>query len=387
MRIVLTILLSCACIGVFPWVASGQLTPPTRARVVPATEAAVPAATSEAARSDKEEPKGKEQAESGDSPPAPRRPAPPPLDPRYVRLHLLDGSVIAGNLSITALPVDTPFGKLSVPIASIRSFVPGLKSHPQLMAEVEKLIEDLGSDDFKTREAAHRELSQRGRTIRRMLESRSDDGSAERRRHLQQLVRELEEQAEVGGDDESATRPLEWIADDTIETQQFTMVGTITTKEFQIESKYGPLTVKLADVVRGEREVAGRDAYRKVVQVLGNNLVQRGFKATGIRVEAGDRITFKASGQVMMTPWGGGQVSTPDGSPQYGWLVPNEIPGGSLVAKIGENGKVQKVGSRATIVAKSSGILHLAMAMAAEYSQEGYQFPGQYEVTVKVEPQ
>ena len=66
--------------------------------------------------------------------------------------------------------VDTDYGKLLIPIASIRSFVPGLKSHPQLAAEINKQIEDLGSEDFKAREQAHRDLAQRARSVAEALD-------------------------------------------------------------------------------------------------------------------------------------------------------------------------------------------------------------------------
>jgi len=314
-----------------------------------------------------------------------RRPPSPPQDPRFIRLHMLDGSVIAGRLSIMELPVDTDYGKLSIPIASIRSFVPGLSSHPQLEAEIEKQIDELGSEDFKAREQAHRDLAQRGIAIKRILEQHVDEASAEQRRHLQALLKELEEQ-DSSSDDENSEQRQPWIAEDTIVTQRFTVVGRITRPEFQIESKYGPLTVKLLDVTRGEREVGGRDSIRKSVTVLGNQLAQRGFKSSSVRVEAGDRVTIRAQGNVVMTPWGGGQMSTPDGGQHYGWYVPNEIHGGTLIVRIGDGGKVQKAGSRSSFVAKTTGILQFAIAMAPEYSQEGYQFPGQYEVTVKVDP-
>lgn len=342
-----------------------------------------PAATKPAEKAE-EKPKTATGEEPEEAAP-PRRPPAPPPDPRFIRLHMLDGSVIAGKLSITELPVETDYGTLSVPIASIRSFVPGLKSHPQLEAEIAKQIEELGSEDFKAREQAHRDLAQRGVAIKRILEQHVDDASAEQRRHLQQLLKELDE-SDSSSEEEGAESRQPWIADDTIVTQRFTIVGRITRPDFQVDSKYGPLTVKLLDVTRGEREVAGRDSVRKNVTVPGNQLAGRGFKTSGIRVEAGDRVTIRAQGSVVMTPWGGGQVSTPDGGQNYGWYIPNEIHGGALVVRIGDGGKVQKAGSRSSFVAKSSGVLHFAVAMAPEYSQEGYQFPGQYEVSVKVDP-
>src|SRR5690348_13427302 len=44
------------------------------------------------------------------------RSAAPQLGPRHIRLHLLDGSVISGDLSVGEISVNTAFGKLVVPI-------------------------------------------------------------------------------------------------------------------------------------------------------------------------------------------------------------------------------------------------------------------------------
>src|SRR6266478_4270345 len=50
------------------------------------------------------------------------RAAAAPLGPRHIRLHLLDGSLISGDLSVSEISVDTAFGKLVVPIDRVRSF-------------------------------------------------------------------------------------------------------------------------------------------------------------------------------------------------------------------------------------------------------------------------
>ncbi len=124
---------------------------------------------------------------------------------------------------------------------------------------------------------------------------------------------------------------------------------------------------------------------RKSVQVPGDNLVQRSFKNSGIKVEAGDKITLKADGSIIMSPWGGEQTSSPEGGANFGWYIPNQIYGGALVAKIGDKGAVFKVGSKHSFVAKSSGTLQFAVAMQHQYSQQGYSYPGNYNVRVTVE--
>jgi hypothetical protein len=316
----------------------------------------------------------------------PRKP-PVQLGPRHIRLHLLDGSVISGDLSVNEITVETSFGDLIVPIARIQSFSPGLDSYPKVIAEIEELIKNLGSDDYKTREQAHKDLAAMGIKIQKELERFANDENAEIKRHVGEILKELEEQneeAEDFDDEGGVERP--WIRLDTVVTSDFTVVGKVTPKQFEITSKYGPLVVQLADVQKGERETGARESFRRSVTVEGTNIAQRSFKSTGVRVQAGDKISLRADGNVIMSPWGSNAATGPDGAPNYGWYVANQIPGGALVARIGEKGQVFKVGRQSTFVAKGSGVLQLAIGIQPEYANEGYSYPGQYNVKLKVEP-
>lgn len=308
------------------------------------------------------------------------------LGPKHIRLHLLDGSVISGDLSVTEIEVDTSFGKLVVPIEKIRSFTPGLDSNPKQLAALEALINNLSSDDYKTREQAHKDLAAMGPKIRSELERYTNSENAEIKRHVTEILKEFEEAAEEAGDDEEGAEEQPWVRLDTVVTTDFTVVGKVSPPEFTIQSKYGPLTIQLADVQMAAREQAAKESLRKTVTVDGNSLAQRGFKSSGIRVEAGDKISLRADGNVVMSPWGSNAVTGPDGAPNYGWYIPNQIAGGALVARIGDKGTVFKVGRQTTFVAKSAGILQLAIGMQPEYANPGYQFPGQYTVKLKVDP-
>ena len=317
----------------------------------------------------------------------PRKPV-ADLGPKYIRLNLLDGSVISGDLSVSEITVETPFGNLVVPIDRIKSFTPGLDSYPKVLADLDALIKNLGSDDYQTREQAHKDLAAMGIKIRRELDRFVNDENAEIKRHVGEIIKEIEEQnQEVDGFDEEGgggTQP--WIRLDTVVTSDFTVVGKVTPKQFEIASKYGPLTVQLADVQKGERDTGTRESLRKSMTVEGTNIAQRSFKSTGIRLQAGDKVTVRADGNVIMSPWGSNAATGPDGAPNYGWYVANQIPGGALVGRIGDKGQVFKVGRQSTFTAKSAGVLQLAIGIQPEYANEGYQYPGQYNVKLKVEP-
>lgn len=309
----------------------------------------------------------------------------PPINPRQIRLHLMDGSVIAGELSVDQITVQTAFGDLTVPVAKIVRFNPGLDSYPELSAQVLGQIERLGSDDYAAREQAHKDLLGWGLKVRKELERFSTDANTERKRHVSEILKEMDELEQDQDEfDEQADRP--WIRQDSIVTTEFTIVGRIAQDSFKITSKYGPLAVNLSDVQMADRALGHKAAVQKSLSVEGTNLVQRSFKSSGIRVEKGDEVTVRADGQVVMSPWGTDHLSTPDGGQTYGWYLPNEIPGGALVARIGSKGKVFKVGSRSKFTATSAGVIEFAVAMQPDYAGEGYNFPGEYKVRIKVQP-
>ena len=312
----------------------------------------------------------------------PRAPA-EPVDPEIIRLHLLDGSIVTGKLSVKEILVDTQFGKLTIPVTNIVSFRPGLDSFPDLSKQINDLITALAANDYNEREAAQKELIKMGSPIRKLLEARQkSDDDAERNRRIKVIIEGFEEAA-AGGDDEEGA-PTEWIQLDTIVTTDFTVVGKIVQKKFGISSKFGELTVNLGDVRRGERNVGSKEDIRRSIPVDGSMIAQRSFKNTKIRVEVGDRVTLTADGTITMTPWGSNAMSTPEGSPNYGWYQGNEIASGALVGRVGESGPIFKVGTKNTFVAKKAGILFLAIGMNPSYANQS--FPGKYEVKVRVQP-
>lgn len=315
----------------------------------------------------------------------PRTPA-VQLGPKFMRLHLQDGSVISGDLTVTEIAVDTQFGKLVVPIDKIRSFAPGLDSNTKLDEQIQTLIKTLSSDDYKTREQAHKDLAAMGRIVQKELEKYAADENAEVKRHVTEILKELEEAAAEAEDTEGASANMPLPRLDTVVTTDFTVLGRVEPAQFEIQSKYGPLTIQLADIARGERDIGERESLRRSLSINAANLAQRGFKSTGIRVQAGDKVTINAEGSIVMSPWGNNAQSGPDGMQNYGWYIPGQIPGGALCARIGDKDTVFKVGSKNTFVAKKSGILQLAIGMQGEYANEGYQFPGEYKVKVKVDP-
>ncbi len=308
-----------------------------------------------------------------------------PTNPRDIRLHLWDGNVITGELGIEQVTVKTEFGELQVPVEKIVSFRPGLESFPQLRERIEKFVDDLGSDDYKTRETAHKGLVAMGMQLRREIYRFEDGGNAERKRHLDEIRKEVESMVEDLNEESELEDDanVELIQGDSIATRDFVIVGKIVQGSFEVSSKYGPLTVQLGDVKFADRQQASNVQRRSTLSVAGKNYVHANPKSTGIRLNRGDRVSIRAEGQIAMSPWGGQASASPDGNAQYGNF--NGHGGGTLLALIGDDDKYIKVGSKATFTASKAGLLKLGVAMQAEYCNDSYQFPGGYKVKITVE--
>lgn len=326
------------------------------------------------------QPNGRRPANS--SPPAGEAATDKPLPADFIKLYLMDGSVIAGRLSMKEIGVETEFGNLSVPVESIKSLTPGLQSHPALAKQVSGLIADLGSGNYNDREKAQQALIKMGPSVRSELERYQSDNDVERRNRVKAILTEFDQLADdFDAVDETDAAPS-MRQGDTIVTTAFTIVGKIVPQSFAIKSPYGELNVKLADIRKGERASDEEEDIRKSFTVDGSHLATRGALNTGIRIQRGDTVTVSADGTITMTPWGNNAITTPDGAQNYGWFIPGQIPSGALVGKIG-NDSFTKFGSKTTFTAARSGVLQLAIGMQASHAQN--QFPGKYNVKVRVQ--
>lgn len=309
--------------------------------------------------------------------------AAPPADRRAVRVYLMEGSVVSGVLSVDALTVRTEFGVLEIPVDHVESFTPGLASHPQLQKRIGRLIQQLGSNDATERDQAQRELTDFGPAIRSQIASFREDEDAERKSRIERILEEVDNQDE----DEpalAAGRQPSLIAEDTVETDRFTVVGTISPESFAIETPFGPLNVALRDIRYVSRESEGKPERRTKLLVDATSLPQSGLKDTGVRLERGDRLVVASSGQIVM-PWGNNIASGPDGAGQNVPFYTANIASGALIGRIGR-GEEFLIGSRFDDTVKASGPLFLGVAMNAQFANQGYSFPGNYDIRIRVNP-
>lgn len=308
------------------------------------------------------------------------------LPEKFVRFHMWDGSIVGGEVQMDTISVRTEFGQLEIPVEDIQRFYPGLKSFPDLASKIEKLVEDLGDKDFDIREKAKRDLLAMGIQIRNELDRFDDGGSAERKKRIMEIKKEINDELDSREENDLANdllnQPL--IRGDKIDTPLFSIVGKIQQEEFVLTSKFGELKVKLADVRMADRAFTNTpEVLKKKCEVDGQAFFQKNTHSTRIRLNKGDKVSINADGIVQWTNWS--SSSTPDGLSSQGKY--RNIRGGTLCARVGANGEIIKIGSKGKFVAKRSGVLFLAIAMQDSYANNSsYRWVGKYKARVEVKP-
>ncbi|MGC9357773.1 MAG: hypothetical protein ACP5GX_07900 [Anaerolineae bacterium] len=104
----------------------------------------------------------------------------------------------------------------------------------------------------------------------------------------------------------------------------------------------------------------------------------RDWQSIGVQVDPGDRIYIRAQGRWLYTPE---EYHGPEGHREY--RAPNtypipSIPGGILLMRVGEKGRIFPVGRGGTFVAEQSGKIYFRINDDILSDNEGY-------VTVEVE--
>ncbi len=313
------------------------------------------------------------------------RPVPKILLPeKYVRFHMWDGSIVGGEVQMDSISVRTEFGLLQIPIREIDRFYPGLNSFPDLNSKIEKLIAGLGDKNFDIREKSHRELAAMGVQIRNEMDRFVDGGSAERKKRIAEIKKEIDEEIDSMEEDDIDPLQRSLIRGDQIETPNFSIVGKIEQSEFILSSKFGELRVMLGDVRMADRSFNKTpESIKKKFEVGSNAFLQKAPVSTRIRVKKGDKISIRADGVVKWTNWS--TSSGPNGLTNQGKY--QNINSGTLIARVGASGKPIKVGEKANFVAEKPGILYLAIAMQDSYtSNSGYRWVGNYNARVEIKP-
>jgi len=301
------------------------------------------------------------------------QPGPSPKDAaRLAEVRFSDGSVVRMTVLQETLDFQTKYGKLTIPITDIRRIEMGLHLPEGLQQTIDQSIRLLSSDGYKQREDATKELMQAGHWAMPALQKASNSPELEVAKRAQLLVQKITEKA--------APEFLKLKAEDTVQTQDFQIVGRITTHAVKAHSPlFGDQLLKLSDLrslhLRGQRGEAelSLDAAKH-----GSNSDQ--WFDTGINVDSQLRLVVQSDGQVDLWPQTPGQYM----AHPRGFNTPGKggaYLAGALIGRVGENGRTFLIGERYEGISSEEGRLFLHIVPSPWNNASG----GSYRVRVQTE--
>jgi hypothetical protein len=272
-------------------------------------------------------------------------------------VRFTDESVVRMVIIQEKLDVETKYGKLTVPTADVVKIDFGLHIPPDVEKKILQAIEDLGSENYKTREVAVKDLVGFGPYAYPQVykASKSDQPEVQKRALL--ALEKLKSKY--------AKHNLRTREEDVIVTANFTVVGKITTPTMRAKAEnFGVLDLQMAKL-RGMRSLT--TLTEAEVTIDASKYAQQNvvWMDTNYECRQGMRLVITATGNVNLWPQNGGFICGPSGFDQNGGFGGprggNQYLPGALVGRIGESGPMFYIGDRYDGTINSEGKLYLSI--------------------------
>jgi hypothetical protein len=269
-----------------------------------------------------------------------------------MEVRFTDNSVMKLSIKDDWIAITTPYGKLTIPVVDIQRIDVGLRIPDDAAKRIEAAVADLGSTEFKKREAASAILLVFREKGYPAIVKASKSMDAEVANRAEELIKKLNE-----------TVPAELLKTrdfDVIYTESSKISGRIETATLKADSiQFGEVQIKLADVfVVSVKSTAPQPDNTNVA--AGPNDLQQ------YQQRIGQTFSFKVFGQGAGSLWGT-DVYTTDST-----LGMAAVHAGLL--QVGETGVI-----KVTIV--QSPMLFVGSTRNGVTSQPYQQFPAAYRIS------
>lgn len=252
-------------------------------------------------------------------------------------VRFLDGSLVRVQLLQENLEVMTKYGKLTVPLRDIRRIEFGVHLPMGVEPQIEQAIKQMGSDVYKQREEAARDLVNMGPLAFPAVQKAARNSDLEVAQRAATVLKRISEKVPAD--------QLRSKLEDTIQTQEFPIIGRIVSPTIKASSiHFGDLSLKLSDLRSLHVRTSLGDLELSVDAAKYGSQPDQ-WLDSGLVIDAGQRLVILGDGQVDLWPQGPGQYMT---GPK-GYTTPGKGSGfmaGSLLGRIGDNGKVFLIGER-----------------------------------------
>ncbi|MCI0380075.1 MAG: hypothetical protein L0215_21030 [Gemmataceae bacterium] len=270
--------------------------------------------------------------------------------PNLAEVRFVDGSLVRMTILQDDLEVMTKYGKLTIPIREIRRIDFGLHLPDGVGQHIDQSIKQLGSEAYRDRDEAVKHLVHYGPLAYPFLQRAARNPDPEVAQRASGLMKRITEK--------TPAENLRVKEDDYIQTVEFPVTGRIVHATLKAHSAhFGELSLKLSDLrtlfVRGN----SADSELVVDASKYGSAPDQWFD-TGVIVDPSQRLLIVCEGQVDLWPQGPGQyMASPKGYTTAG--KGGNFMAGSLVGRVGENGKAFLIGERYEGAPGEEGKLYL----------------------------
>jgi hypothetical protein len=273
-------------------------------------------------------------------------------EPVEAEVRFTDDSVMRMIVLQDRVEVVTRYGKLMVPVREIQSIDFGVHVPEGLEQKIAQSIEDLGSEAYRTRETALKNLVGWGPYAFPQVyhATKSPDPEIIKRSILALDKIRAKHPA----------RNLRLRQEDVIATPAFTIVGNIITPVMRAKNvNFGELDLKLC-TLRSVRWLSTSFETEVTIDASRHGSAPNQWMDTGFEARSVGRVLIVASGMVDLWPQPGGGTlyqTTPSGYRGGGGLG-QQLPG-LLMGRIGEDGPAFAIGERYDAAPTRDGRLYL----------------------------
>ncbi len=303
-----------------------------------------------------------------------------------VEMTFANGSVVRMALLPGDIEISTEFGKLTVPMRSIRRIDFGLHLPDGADKKIDAAVKKLASANYKDREEAVRELVAFGAYAYPALLEAVKSSDLETTKRAQDALAKIKARVPM--------KELQLTVDDKVVTPRFTILGRILTPSIKAKSEYfGDMEHSLSKLRHLRVIVDARET--EVVVEAAKYAQPNQWLDTGIVVESAGTLAVVASGEVELRPsMPGTYLSGPRGYMRIGAAgggfgkakkgaggdgLARAYPG-TLVGRIGPNGDPFVIGERFEATPDRDGKLYLQI-MSSPYEATS---AGSYQVKLMV---
>jgi coenzyme F420-reducing hydrogenase gamma subunit len=278
-------------------------------------------------------------------------------EPIEAEVLFTDNSVVRMFLLQNQIEILTKYGKLTVPITDVVKIDFGVHVAPETEKKVAQAIEDLGSENYRTRDLALKQLIGLGPEAYPQVHHALHSGQLEVVKRAVTAMEKIKAKFPA--------RSLRLREEDIITTSAFTMVGRISTQFLRAKNEnFGELDLKVPKLRQLRLLNSSLETEFNVDAARHGSGVGQ-WLDTGIEIHTGLRLQITANGSVNLWPQGPGYVCTPRGynvnGPQVavGGQASAAFPAGALVGRIGEDGAPFLIGETYTGSPNRDGRLFL----------------------------